>query len=174
LVSVGAIPVDARNFDFYTVTGQRWLCGPERDRAHEPHWRSFERHLLRCRPCTRGGPFDRREAVPRDVALDDELRDYATLVSKCGTTIADRYWRVERIDVGKPSVRNWSKWHKGVVEGNCSPAQQKGRPKRGEYESPPSKLPEDRGDQEKLGRGERADAEHDERGERDADGDPEG
>ena len=27
--SVGAIPVDAGGLDFYTVSGQKWLCGPE-------------------------------------------------------------------------------------------------------------------------------------------------
>jgi len=27
--SVGAIPVDARGLDFYTVSGQKWLCGPD-------------------------------------------------------------------------------------------------------------------------------------------------
>ena len=27
--SVGAIPVDASPFDYYTVSGQKWLCGPE-------------------------------------------------------------------------------------------------------------------------------------------------
>jgi L-cysteine/cystine lyase len=27
--TVGAIPVDASPFDFYTVSGQKWLCGPE-------------------------------------------------------------------------------------------------------------------------------------------------
>jgi len=27
--SVGAIPVDATGLDFYTVSGQKWLCGPE-------------------------------------------------------------------------------------------------------------------------------------------------
>jgi L-cysteine/cystine lyase len=27
--SVGAIPVDVTEFDFYTVSGQKWLCGPE-------------------------------------------------------------------------------------------------------------------------------------------------
>jgi L-cysteine/cystine lyase len=27
--SVGAIPVDARAFDYYTVSGQKWLCGPD-------------------------------------------------------------------------------------------------------------------------------------------------
>jgi L-cysteine/cystine lyase len=27
--SVGAMPVDARPFDFYTVSGQKWLCGPD-------------------------------------------------------------------------------------------------------------------------------------------------
>jgi L-cysteine/cystine lyase len=27
--SVGVIPVDARDLDFYTVSGQKWLCGPE-------------------------------------------------------------------------------------------------------------------------------------------------
>jgi L-cysteine/cystine lyase len=27
--SVGAIPVDAAGADFYTVSGQKWLCGPE-------------------------------------------------------------------------------------------------------------------------------------------------
>lgn len=27
--SVGAIPVDAAAFDFYTVSAQKWLCGPE-------------------------------------------------------------------------------------------------------------------------------------------------
>ena len=26
--SVGAVPVDASPFDFYTVSGQKWLCGP--------------------------------------------------------------------------------------------------------------------------------------------------
>ena len=27
--SVGAIPVDVGGFDFYTVSGQKWLCGPD-------------------------------------------------------------------------------------------------------------------------------------------------
>jgi L-cysteine/cystine lyase len=27
--SAGAIPVDASSFDFYTVSGQKWLCGPD-------------------------------------------------------------------------------------------------------------------------------------------------
>ncbi|MGH3018060.1 MAG: aminotransferase class V-fold PLP-dependent enzyme [Gaiellaceae bacterium] len=27
--SVGAIPVDVRDADFYTVSGQKWLCGPD-------------------------------------------------------------------------------------------------------------------------------------------------
>jgi L-cysteine/cystine lyase len=27
--SVGAMPVDASPFDFYTVSGQKWLCGPD-------------------------------------------------------------------------------------------------------------------------------------------------
>jgi len=27
--SVGAVPVDARGLDFYTVSGQKWLCGPD-------------------------------------------------------------------------------------------------------------------------------------------------
>jgi L-cysteine/cystine lyase len=27
--SVGVLPVDARGLDFYTVSGQKWLCGPE-------------------------------------------------------------------------------------------------------------------------------------------------
>jgi L-cysteine/cystine lyase len=27
--SVGAIPVDVRGLDFYTVSGQKWLCGPD-------------------------------------------------------------------------------------------------------------------------------------------------
>jgi len=27
--SAGAIPVDPRPFDFYTVSGQKWLCGPD-------------------------------------------------------------------------------------------------------------------------------------------------
>jgi L-cysteine/cystine lyase len=27
--SVGAVPVDVGNADFYTVSGQKWLCGPE-------------------------------------------------------------------------------------------------------------------------------------------------
>ena len=27
--SVGAVPVDARGLDYYTVSGQKWLCGPD-------------------------------------------------------------------------------------------------------------------------------------------------
>lgn len=27
--SVGAVPVDATGLDFYTISGQKWLCGPE-------------------------------------------------------------------------------------------------------------------------------------------------
>jgi len=27
--SVGAMPVDAKGLDFYTISGQKWLCGPE-------------------------------------------------------------------------------------------------------------------------------------------------
>ena len=31
--SVGAIEVDATGADFYTVSGQKWLCGPDADRC---------------------------------------------------------------------------------------------------------------------------------------------
>lgn len=37
--AVGAIPVDASVFDFYTVSGQKWLCGPDSTGAlyvHDP------------------------------------------------------------------------------------------------------------------------------------------
>jgi L-cysteine/cystine lyase len=27
--SVGAVPVDGRGLDYYTISGQKWLCGPE-------------------------------------------------------------------------------------------------------------------------------------------------
>jgi len=53
--SVGAIPVDARGLDFYTVSGQKWLCGPEgtgalvvadpeRLRVARPSYLSQQRH----------------------------------------------------------------------------------------------------------------------------------
>ena len=53
--SVGAIPVDAQGLDFLTVSGQKWLCGPdstgalvvrdpERLRVARPSYFSQERH----------------------------------------------------------------------------------------------------------------------------------
>ena len=39
--SVGAVPVDATPFDFYTVSGQKWLCGPDATGAlyvADPEW----------------------------------------------------------------------------------------------------------------------------------------
>ena len=71
--SVGAIPVDVTPFDYYTVSGQKWLCGPEgtgalyvADPERPPRRRA---DLVRVRPRRRSvaPPEARRGAVRHEL-----------------------------------------------------------------------------------------------------------
>ncbi len=104
--SVGAVPIDIAEADFYTVSGQKWLCGPdltgalyvrvpERLRVAQPSYLSQQkydlavghvraargggplRHALHAARNDRGSPRDVRRASR--VALRASRRDRRTL-----------------------------------------------------------------------------------------------
>lgn len=95
--SVGAIPVEAAGLDFYTVSGQKWLCGPhstgallvsdpERLRVALPSYLSQERYEP-------DGAF-----TPRDVALrfDSGWLSSVSLAGLEAAIATAPTWRYER------------------------------------------------------------------------------
>jgi L-cysteine/cystine lyase len=95
--SVGAIPVDARGLDYYTISGQKWLCGPEGTgalvvadpeslRVARPSYHSQSRHEP-------DGAFEPREGARR---FDPNLTPNA-LVAGLRAAVAERPpWAGER------------------------------------------------------------------------------
>jgi L-cysteine/cystine lyase len=67
--SVGAIPVDAALFDFYTVSGQKWLCGPDATGAlyvREPdRWRVQAPSYFAQEEYDVDGSFSPKAGAPR-------------------------------------------------------------------------------------------------------------
>ena len=95
--SVGTIPVDARGLDYYTISGQKWLCGPEgtgalvvadpdRLRVGRPSYLAQQRYEA-------DGSFDPRLGAAR---FDPNLTPNAAVVGLrvALETVPD--WRFER------------------------------------------------------------------------------
>jgi len=95
--SVGTIPVDARGLDFYTVSGQKWLCGPEGTgglvvadphalRVARPSYLSQQRHEP-------DGAFEPREGAAR---FEPNLTPNSALVGLRVALAQAPPWRFER------------------------------------------------------------------------------
>jgi L-cysteine/cystine lyase len=95
--SVGTIPVDARGLDFYTISGQKWLCGPEGTgalvvaepdalRVGRPSYLSQQRY-------DQDGSFDPRPGAAR---FDPNLTPNAALEGLRVAVAALPPWRFER------------------------------------------------------------------------------
>jgi selenocysteine lyase/cysteine desulfurase len=111
--SVGAVPVDAGLFDFYTVSCQKWLCGPDatgglyvRDpealRIAWPSYFSQEKHGRdgTFQPWPTAARFDPAWIPPAslvgllaalDVAPDWRYDRIAELAAKCRQLLAERF-----------------------------------------------------------------------------------
>jgi len=95
--SVGTIPVDARGLDFYTISGQKWLCGPEGTgalvvanpdglRVGRPSYLSQQRYEP-------DGAFEPRAGAAR---FDPNLTPNAALVGLRVALSQQPEWRFER------------------------------------------------------------------------------
>jgi L-cysteine/cystine lyase len=95
--SVGAIAVDARGLDFYTISGQKWLCGPEGTgalvvadpdalRVARPSYLSQQRHEP-------DGAFEPRDGAAR---FEPNLTPNADLVGLRVALDEQPSWRFER------------------------------------------------------------------------------
>ena len=95
--SVGAIPVDLRGLDYYTISGQKWLCGPEgtgalvvadpdRLRIGRPSYLSQQRHEP-------DGAFEPRPGARR---FDPNVTPNALAAGFLTALAALPEWRFER------------------------------------------------------------------------------
>ncbi len=95
--SVGTIPVDARGLDFYTISGQKWLCGPEGTgglvvadphalRIARPSYLSQQRHEP-------DGAFEPRDGAAR---FEPNLTPNSALVGLRAALAQAPPWRFER------------------------------------------------------------------------------
>jgi L-cysteine/cystine lyase len=95
--SVGAMSVDARGLDYYTVSGQKWLCGPEGTgalvvadpeglRVGHPSYLSQERHEL-------DGTFEPKPGAAR---FDPNLTPNALVAGLLAALSAIPEWAFER------------------------------------------------------------------------------
>jgi L-cysteine/cystine lyase len=95
--SVGTIPVDARGLDFYTISGQKWLCGPEGTgalvvadpdglRVGRPSYLSQQRHEA-------DGTFEPRVGAAR---FDPNLTPNSALEGLRVALDAQPSWRFEQ------------------------------------------------------------------------------
>jgi len=95
--SVGTIPVDARGLDYYTISGQKWLCGPEgtgalvvaepeRLRVGRPSYLAQQRYDA-------DGSFDPRPGASR---FDPNLTPNAAVVGLRVALETAPEWRFER------------------------------------------------------------------------------
>ena len=87
--SGGAIPVEAARYDFYTVSGQKWLCGPDSTGAlyikdpealrvaRPTYFSQLEHDEARHLHAARGRAALRRRLVPDPVARRSRRRDRA-------------------------------------------------------------------------------------------------
>ena len=95
--SVGTIPVDARGLDYYTISGQKWLCGPEGTGAlvvAEPERLRVGRpSYLAQRRYDEDGAFDPRPGASR---FDPNLTPNAAVVGLRVALETAPEWRFER------------------------------------------------------------------------------
>jgi L-cysteine/cystine lyase len=95
--SVGTMPVDANGLDFYTVSGQKWLCGPEGTGAlvvAEPEALAVGRpSYLSQQSHEPDGVF---EAKPGAARFDPNLTPHALLAGLRAALAAQPEWRFER------------------------------------------------------------------------------
>ena len=95
--SVGTIPVDATGLDYYTVSGQKWLCGPEGTGAlvvdqpealavGRPSYLSQQRHEP-------DGVFEPKPGAAR---FDPNLTPHALVAGLRAALAAQPEWRFER------------------------------------------------------------------------------
>jgi L-cysteine/cystine lyase len=95
--SVGTIPVDATGLDFYTVSGQKWLCGPEGTGAlvvAEPEALQVGRpsYLSQAR-YEPDGAFEPKPGAGR---FDPNLTPHALVAGLRAALAAQPEWRFER------------------------------------------------------------------------------
>jgi L-cysteine/cystine lyase len=104
--SVGTIPVDARGLDFYTISGQKWLCGPEGTgalvvadpdglRVGRPSYLSQQRYEP-------DGTFEPRDGAAR---FDPNLTPNAVLEGLRVALDAHPPWRYERASATAERLR---------------------------------------------------------------------
>jgi len=95
--SVGAMPVDANGLDFYTVSGQKWLCGPEGTGAlvvADPEGLRCERpSYLSQDGYEQDGAFVRRDGAAR---FDPNLTPSAQTAGLRAAVAAIPAWGYER------------------------------------------------------------------------------
>ncbi len=105
--SVGTMPVDARGLDYYTISGQKWLCGPEgtgalvvaepdRLRVGRPSYLSQQRYDA-------NGSFDPRPGAAR---FDPNLTPNAAVVGLRAALETAPEWRFERAAVTAERLRD--------------------------------------------------------------------
>jgi len=95
--AVGTIPVDAAGLDYYTISGQKWLCGPEGTGGlvvAEPDRLSVRRpSYLSQRAYEADGSFEPRAGAAR---FDPNLTPNAAVVGLRAALASAPEWRFER------------------------------------------------------------------------------
>ena len=104
--SVGTMPVDARGLDYYTISGQKWLCGPEGTgalvvaepdalRVRRPSYLSQQRYEA-------DGSFEPRPGAAR---FDPNLTPNAAVVGLRVALETAPEWRFERAATAAERLR---------------------------------------------------------------------
>jgi L-cysteine/cystine lyase len=103
--TAGTIPVDAARFDFYTVSGQKWLCGPDSTGA------------LYVRE-----PGELHVALPTYFS-QDEYEDTGEYKPKAGAARFDRGWiptaSLAGVDAALGTIPHWAAHHAREIAARC-------------------------------------------------------
>ncbi len=103
--TAGTIPVDATRFDFYTVSGQKWLCGPDSTGA------------LYVRE-----PGELHVALPTYFS-QDEYEDTGEYRPKAGAARFDRGWiptaSLAGVDAALGTIPHWAAHHAREIAARC-------------------------------------------------------
>jgi L-cysteine/cystine lyase len=103
--TAGTIPVDAASFDFYTVSGQKWLCGPDSTGA------------LYVRE-----PGELHVALPTYFS-QDEYEDTGEYKPKAGAARFDRGWiptaSLAGVDAALGTIPHWAAHHAREIAARC-------------------------------------------------------
>jgi len=103
--TAGTIPVDATRFDFYTVSGQKWLCGPDSTGA------------LYVRE-----PGELHVALPTYFS-QDEYEDTGEYKPKAGAARFDRGWiptaSLAGVDAALGTIPHWAAHHAREIAARC-------------------------------------------------------